>query len=136
MSEATYPVNIEAPDITPYREGNTGIDYVTTLDSGTRLLRYNLEELGSHFRPLGLITRHRIAAGGLAVLAIGYFAVMKVGGKPAGITLWALFGITNQLLGALGFLVMTLWFYKAGRPFLYLLLPMLFMTKPIPLRNG
>lgn len=30
----TYPVNIEAPDIRPYREGNTGVDYVTTLDSG------------------------------------------------------------------------------------------------------
>ena len=101
---------------------------MTSLDSGTRLLRYNLEELGSHFRPLGLLTGNRYAAGGLAVLAIGYFAVMKVGGKPAGITLWALFGITNQLLGALGFLVMTLWFYRAGRPFLYLLLPMLFMT--------
>ena len=34
MSEVTYSVNIEAPDISPYREGNTGIDYVTTLDSG------------------------------------------------------------------------------------------------------
>ncbi|MBN2171291.1 MAG: carbon starvation protein A [Candidatus Krumholzibacteriota bacterium] len=100
---------------------------MTTLDSGTRLLRYNLEELGHGFAPLGLLTRNRYAAGLLAVLAIGYFAVAKVGGKPAGITLWALFGITNQLLGALGFLVMTLWFYKAGRPFLFLLLPMVFM---------
>jgi predicted deacylase len=34
MSEASYPVNIEAPDITPYREGNTGVDYITTIDSG------------------------------------------------------------------------------------------------------
>ena len=34
MSEVTYPVNIETPDISPYRKGNTGIDYVTTLDSG------------------------------------------------------------------------------------------------------
>jgi predicted deacylase len=34
MSDVTYPVNIEAPDISPYREGNTGIDYVTTLESG------------------------------------------------------------------------------------------------------
>ncbi len=100
---------------------------MTTLDSGTRLLRYNLEELGSHFRPLGLLTRSRSLAGVLAVIAIGYFALMKVDGRPAGITLWALFGITNQLLGALGFLVMTLWFYRAGRPFMYLLLPMIFM---------
>ncbi len=100
---------------------------MTTLDSGTRLLRYNLEELGSHFAPLGWITRNRYGAGILAVLAIGYFALIKVGGKPAGITLWALFGITNQLLGALGFLVMTLYFYRAGKPILYFLLPMLFM---------
>jgi predicted deacylase len=34
MSEANYPVNIEVPDISPYRKGNTGIDYVTTLESG------------------------------------------------------------------------------------------------------
>ena len=100
---------------------------MTTLDSGTRLLRYNLEELGSHFRPLGVLTARRWGAALVAVLAIGYFAVIRVDGKPAGITLWALFGISNQLLGALGFLVMTLWFYRAGRPFFYLLLPMTFM---------
>ena len=29
-----YPVELEAPDISPYRLGNTGIDYVTTFDSG------------------------------------------------------------------------------------------------------
>ena len=29
-----YPVNLKAPDITPYREGNTGVEYVTTFDSG------------------------------------------------------------------------------------------------------
>lgn len=34
MSEVSYPVNIEAPDISPYRRGNTGIDYISTLDSG------------------------------------------------------------------------------------------------------
>ncbi|GMQ96280.1 MAG: M14 family metallopeptidase [Gammaproteobacteria bacterium] len=34
MSEANYPVSTEAPDISPHRKGNTGVDYVTTLDSG------------------------------------------------------------------------------------------------------
>lgn len=29
-----YTVEISAPDITPYRQGNTGIDYATTIDSG------------------------------------------------------------------------------------------------------
>jgi predicted deacylase len=34
MSEQDYPVNIQAPDISPYRKGNRGVDYITTLDSG------------------------------------------------------------------------------------------------------
>jgi predicted deacylase len=34
MLDANYPVDIEAPDISPYREGNTGVEYITTLDSG------------------------------------------------------------------------------------------------------
>lgn len=29
-----YPVEISAPDISPYKKGNTGIDYITTVDSG------------------------------------------------------------------------------------------------------
>lgn len=28
------PVELEAPDISAYAEGNTGVPYVTTLDSG------------------------------------------------------------------------------------------------------
>ncbi len=31
---ASYPVEIEAPDISAYRKGNTGVDYITTFDSG------------------------------------------------------------------------------------------------------
>lgn len=31
---AKYPVELVPPDIAAYREGNTGIDYVTTFDSG------------------------------------------------------------------------------------------------------
>ena len=34
MSEPNYAVELTAPDIEPYRSGNTGIDYVTTFDSG------------------------------------------------------------------------------------------------------
>ena len=33
MSDA-YPVELTAPDISVYRSGNTGLDYVTTFDSG------------------------------------------------------------------------------------------------------
>ncbi len=31
---SAYPVELEAPDIRPYRAGNCGIDYVSTFDSG------------------------------------------------------------------------------------------------------
>ncbi|WP_439514314.1 M14 family metallopeptidase [Oceanibaculum nanhaiense] len=34
MSTAEYRVDLSAPDIAPYRAGNTGIDYATTFDSG------------------------------------------------------------------------------------------------------
>ena len=34
MAEASHAVEIETPDIVPYRAGNTGIDYVTTFESG------------------------------------------------------------------------------------------------------
>ena len=29
-----YPVEFDAPDIAPYKQGNSGVDYVTTFDSG------------------------------------------------------------------------------------------------------
>ncbi len=33
MAEPEYPVELTAPDIEPYRAGNTGIEYVTSFDS-------------------------------------------------------------------------------------------------------
>ncbi|MBO6783688.1 MAG: succinylglutamate desuccinylase/aspartoacylase family protein [Alphaproteobacteria bacterium] len=35
MNEQGHTVEIAAPDIEPYREGNTGVPFVATLDSGT-----------------------------------------------------------------------------------------------------
>lgn len=34
MSTSSFPVEIEAPDISPWRAGNTGVEYVTSFDSG------------------------------------------------------------------------------------------------------
>ncbi len=34
MTTSSYPLNLQAPDITPYRAGNTGVHYITTFDSG------------------------------------------------------------------------------------------------------
>ena len=33
-SSSTYPIEIQPPDIAPYRSGNTGVDYVHEFDSG------------------------------------------------------------------------------------------------------
>jgi len=30
----TFDIQIEAPDISPYKQGNTGVDYISTFDSG------------------------------------------------------------------------------------------------------
>jgi hypothetical protein len=35
VPEPNYAIELTPPDIEPYRAGNTGIDYVTTLDSGS-----------------------------------------------------------------------------------------------------
>ena len=33
-ASTAYPVELEPVDIAPYKTGNTGVDYVTTFDSG------------------------------------------------------------------------------------------------------
>ncbi|MDX8391753.1 MAG: carbon starvation protein A [Mariprofundaceae bacterium] len=96
---------------------------MTSVDTGTRLLRFNIEEIGS---TLGLkILGNRYVATALAVSAIGFFAFFKVEGKPAGLFLWTLFGTTNQILAGLTLLTVTIYLYRKRRPVLYTLLPML-----------
>lgn len=98
---------------------------MTTLDSATRLLRYNVEELGKCF---GLpLLGNRYLATLIAVAAIGFFALWKIEGRPAGVLLWMLFGTTNQLLACLGLLVVTVYLHKLGRPTIYTFAPMVFM---------
>ena len=98
---------------------------MTTLDSGTRLLRYNLEELGESIncRPLC----NRFLAAFVAVLGIAYFSLMTIEGRPAGLTLWELFGTTNQILAALGLLAVSLFLYRMKKPIVYTLIPMIAM---------
>ncbi len=98
---------------------------LTTLDSATRLLRYNIEELAE---TIGIRTRiHRTFSSLLAVAAIAFFAFYEIDGRPAGLTLWQLFGTTNQLLAGLALLVVTLYLKQRGRNYWVTLLPMLLM---------
>ncbi|MCA9751183.1 MAG: carbon starvation protein A [Gemmatimonadetes bacterium] len=98
---------------------------LTTLDSATRLLRYNIQELGGSLGVAAL--RNRYVASLIAAGSIAAFAFLRIAGKPAGIVLWELFGTTNQLLGALALLTVTVWLARQGRPLGTVLLPMLFM---------
>lgn len=93
---------------------------LTTLDSGTRLLRFNVEEI---FRSLGLdVLANRYLASLLAVIGIGFFGMSE-----SGKSLWTLFGTTNQLLAGLTLLTVSVYLYKTRRPVIYTLLPMCVM---------
>ncbi len=98
---------------------------LTTLDTATRLLRYNVEELAQslHITPL----TNRYISSLVAVAAIGFFALLRFGGKPVGFVLWQLFGASNQLLAALALLTVTLYLRQLGKQTIFTLLPMLFM---------
>jgi len=95
---------------------------MTSVDTGARLLRYNMQEIGNTLGIKGL--ENRYIATFLAVTAIGFFAFFEVEGKPAGLFLWTLFGTTNQILAGLTLLTVTIYLYRKKKPILYTLLPM------------
>jgi carbon starvation protein len=63
-----------------------------------------------------------VAIGSAAALAI--FAGTSGSG---GLVLWPVFGVMNQLLACLTFLILTTWLVKRGKPILYTVAPMLFL---------
>jgi carbon starvation protein len=96
---------------------------MTSVDTGARLLRFNVEEISHTLGIPQLANRYLSTA--IAVVAIGFFAFFKVDGKPAGLMLWTLFGTTNQILAALTLLTVTIYLYRKRKPILYTLLPMI-----------
>lgn len=91
---------------------------LTTLDSATRLLRFNLEELG---------LSNRYLATAVACAFICFFAFYKIDGKAAGLTLWTLFGATNQLIAGLALLTATAYLKQHNRTVWPLAIPAVFM---------
>ena len=98
---------------------------LTSLDSGTRLLRYNIEEI-AHTVKLPFLGG-RYVASLVAVGLIGFFAFYEIQGQPAGLALWALFGSTNQVLGGLSLLAITIYLRQRGSNYWYTFVPMMFM---------
>ena len=98
---------------------------LTSLDSATRILRYNVSEMGETLRwPL---LDNRFVASAVAIAAIWFFAFFEVRGEFAGLVLWQLFGTTNQLLAGLALLAITIYLLRRGKPLAYTLVPMVFM---------
>ncbi|MDG2149480.1 MAG: carbon starvation protein A [Planctomycetota bacterium] len=123
---------------------------LTTLDSATRLLRYNIEEICTTLRWPRLGTRY--SASLLAVAAIWIFAFYEVTEeksvhesvvgadglvttqatlvqttREAGIALWELFGTTNQLLAGLTLLLATRYLARRGKILWATAVPMFLM---------
>ncbi len=98
---------------------------LTTLDSATRLLRFNLEEIGANFKVP--FSQNRYVSSLAACGAIGFFAFYQVGGKPAALALWTLFGTTNQLLAGLTLTLATLYLKHRRKPLWFTGVPAVFM---------
>ncbi|MEQ8820695.1 MAG: carbon starvation protein A [Sumerlaeia bacterium] len=110
----------------------------TTLDTATRLQRYVISEVGKTVKLPAL--QNRYLATGLAVgtaLGLAFFDAFtneagiaegfRSGGKGAFLTLWPLFGATNQLLAGLALLVLSVWLLRRGKPIWIAAIPMTFM---------
>ncbi|MGA7616896.1 MAG: carbon starvation protein A [Thermoanaerobaculia bacterium] len=101
----------------------------TTMDTGVRLQRYIIAELGDQYRieilkePTVATT---IAAGSCLLLAFGAHAPGG-GVGSGGLVIWPLFGTTNQLLAALSLIVLSVYLRKLGRSILPTIIPMIFL---------
>jgi carbon starvation protein len=97
---------------------------VTTLDTAVRLNRYLFEELwGILFvRPPALLRSYLFNAG-LSVALMFLFAY-----KQAFLSLWPVFGSSNQLMAALSLITVSAWLLKKGKNAAFTLLPAAFMT--------
>ena len=99
---------------------------LTTLDTATRLARYVFEELVGR-RGIGMKLTANVCTLGLPLLLLNLD--VESGGEtlPAYKLIWPMFGATNQLLGGLALLTVTVWLKKTGRKCLFAAIPMVFM---------
>jgi len=92
---------------------------LTTVDAGTRVCRFMIQDLLGTAIPALKRTQSlgaNLIATGLAVAAWGYFLYQGVIDPLGGInTLWPLFGISNQMLAAIALTLCTVVLFKMKR---------------------
>ncbi|GAB3182260.1 carbon starvation protein A [Nesterenkonia halophila] len=95
----------------------------TTMDTGVRLMRFVVQEIGQLAGvKLGL------GAATVVVLVVSLALTFSQGADGSGgLLIWPLFGTTNQLLAALTMGIIVVMLIRKGRPFLPVLIPMLFV---------
>ena len=101
---------------------------LTTLDAGTRVARYMVQELGGYvYKPFGNLSSFigNIAASFVVVIAWGYLILT---GSISSI--WPIFGTANQLLGMLALCIGTTIIIKMGKArYVWItLVPLLFVA--------
>ena len=98
----------------------------TTMDSGVRLQRYIIQEWGDIY---GIqIFKKGFAATLIAVTSCLLLAFGAGGASGSGgLTIWPLFGSTNQILAGMTLLVISVMLIKMGRPAKYTMFPMIFV---------
>jgi len=98
----------------------------TTMDSGVRLQRYIIQEWGEIY---GLEFLKNGISATLFAVACCLLLAFGAGGASGsgGLTIWPLFGSTNQILAGLTLLIVSVMLIKMGRPARYTLIPMVFV---------
>lgn len=101
----------------------------TTMDTGVRLQRYIIAELGEQYG-IPALTRPTLSTtlAVAACLLLAFGASAPGGGVGSGgLVIWPLFGTTNQLLAALSLIVISVYLKRLGRRAAPTLVPMVFL---------
>jgi len=98
----------------------------TTLDTATRIQRYVIQELSGDAKINAL--KNGYVATAVAVVTAGVLAFANGASGKGALTLWPLFGATNQILASLALLAITVYLKKKGKgSYLISGLPAIFM---------